>query len=80
MTFIISINSLLLVSFDRYLRIAHHSDYERYLTRNKIVILIILSWLLSFGVFLVAPLLGVWSCAEWHCCAKDGESTSLVFQ
>jgi len=71
-TFIVSINSLLLVSFDRYLRIAHHTDYDRVLTRQWIVFLIVLAWLVSFVVFLMAPLLG-WSCAEQHCCADNGK-------
>ncbi|XP_076814337.1 adenosine receptor A3-like [Clavelina lepadiformis] len=70
-TFIVSINSLLLVSMDRYLRIAHHVDYDRLLKRRTVIMLILASWLISFGLFLITPLLG-WSCAEQYCCAMDG--------
>lgn len=70
-TFIASVNSLLLVSVDRYIRIVRHTDYSRLLNRHTIVALIVLCWIFAFGVFLAAPLLG-WSCAEQHCCAYDG--------
>jgi len=77
-TFIVSINSLLLVSFDRFLRIARHVDYDRLLTRRRIILLIAIAWLLSIGMFLVLPLLGLWSCASQHCCADDGEIDAIV--
>lgn len=71
-TFIVSINSLVHVSFDRYLRITRHMDYEKLLTRRRVILLIALSWTTSLGGALIAPLLG-WSCAEQHCCANDGK-------
>uniref|UniRef100_H2YLI4 G-protein coupled receptors family 1 profile domain-containing protein n=1 Tax=Ciona savignyi TaxID=51511 RepID=H2YLI4_CIOSA len=70
-TFIASINSLLLVSFDRYLRIADHANYSRILTRKWILLLIAISWLISFVMFLVIPLVG-WSCHDRFCCRENG--------
>nr|XP_039263046.1 cannabinoid receptor 2-like [Styela clava] len=78
-TFIASVNSLLLVSVDRYIRIVRHAEYTRRMNRKTIVALILGSWILSIGVFLVAPLVG-WSCSEVHCCAHDGLCACLRSQ
>lgn len=77
-TFIISINSLLLVSFDRFLRIAHHVNYDQILTKNVTAFLIISTWIATFIVFLVAPMVG-WSCAHKFCCADEGELYFVVY-
>ncbi|XP_002130878.3 sphingosine 1-phosphate receptor 3 [Ciona intestinalis] len=70
-TFIASIDSLLLVSFDRYLRIAEHAKYNRILSRKVIILLIAISWAVSFIMFLVVPLVG-WSCQANYCCRNNG--------
>jgi len=70
-TFIGSINSLSLVSFDRFIRIRYYAKYEQVLKERRAISLIIVAWIIAFLIFIFLPL-GGWSCADLVCCPRDG--------
>ncbi|CAK8683415.1 unnamed protein product [Clavelina lepadiformis] len=71
-SFSASVNNLLVIAGDRYLKIQDESTYNAVFTRRNSVIFIALSWLFGFFLFLFAPLLG-WSCQEDLCrCQLNG--------
>ncbi|XP_002132061.3 cannabinoid receptor 2-like [Ciona intestinalis] len=66
-----SVNNLMVIAGDRYLKINDDRRYGTVFTNRSAAILIVLTWICAISLFLVAPLVG-WSCGDDFCtCPRD---------
>ncbi|XP_045452167.1 G-protein coupled receptor moody-like [Melitaea cinxia] len=55
----VSLLSIALITLNRYIMIAHHSWYSRVYRKHNIALMIVFSWMFSYGMQ-IPTLLGVW--------------------
>ncbi|KAJ2951658.1 hypothetical protein O0L34_g13816 [Tuta absoluta] len=55
----VSLLSIALITLNRYIMIAHHSWYARVYRRHNIALMIVFSWMFSYGMQ-VPTLIGIW--------------------